>query len=69
MLPSSQLVGHDPGGSQVSPPSRMPLPQLAEQSLSLAALQPVGQQPSPGAQVLMALLLQATLQFWALPVS
>ena len=47
----------------------MPLPQLAEQSLSLAALQPVGQQPSPGAQVLMALLLQATLQFWALPVS
>ena len=52
-----------------SPLSTMSLPQLAEQSVSVLESQPVGQQPSPGAQVLMALLLQATLQFWALPVS
>ena len=68
-LPSSQLAGQELGGSQVSPASTTPLPQLAEQSESLTEVQPAGQQPSPGAQVLMALLLQATLQFWALPVS
>jgi len=44
-LPSSQPVGQFP--SQVSPDSTIPLPQLAEQSLSLRALQPLGQQPSP----------------------
>ena len=68
-MPSSQLVGHESGGSQVSPLSTTPLPQLAEQSESSAALHPAGQQPSPPTQVLMVLLLQATLQFWALPVS
>ena len=43
-LPSSQLAGQLP--SQVSPGSTTPLPQLAEQSLSLPELQPFGQQPS-----------------------
>ena len=42
---SSQLVGQWP--SQVSLPSMMPLPQLAEQSLSFVALHPGAQQPSP----------------------
>src|SRR5262245_4415051 len=45
-----------------------PLPQLAEQSLSLPLLQPAGQQPSPLAQLLMALWVHAALQFWAEPV-
>ena len=42
-----QLRGHIDGGSQVSPASMAPLPQRAVQSLSLVALQPPGQQPSP----------------------
>jgi hypothetical protein len=66
--PSSQLVGHESGGSQVSLPSTTSLPQLAEQSVSFVASQPVGQQPSPPTQVLMELLLHATLQFAELPV-
>ena len=68
-MPSSQLVGQEPGGSQVSPVSTTPLPQLAEQSTSLVELHPAGQQPSPEVQVVMGLWLQATLQFAALPVS
>jgi len=44
---SSQVVGQLP--SQVSPGSTTPLPQLAEQSLSLPLLQFGGQQPSPSA--------------------
>ena len=68
-LLSSQLAGHELAGSHVSPISTTPLPQLAEQSVSFVASQPVGQHPSPATQVLMALLLHATLQFWELPVS
>src|SRR5438477_545644 len=52
-LPSLQLAGHVPGGSQVSPGSMTPLPQLAEQSESVFALQPAGQQPSPAAHAVM----------------
>ena len=48
---SSHDVGHEDGGSQVSPASWMLLPQVGEQSLSLLALQPVGQQPSPSTQL------------------
>jgi len=48
-LPSSQLVGQSP--SQVSLTSRRPLPQLAEQSLSVALVQPMGQQPSAETQL------------------
>ena len=46
-LPSLQLVGQLLGGSQVSPGSTTPLSQVAEQSSSSLALQPLGQQPSP----------------------
>jgi hypothetical protein len=67
-LPSSQVAGHVVAGSQVSPASRTPLPQLAEQSVSAVASQPTGQQPSPGAHALMAVWLHATLQLAALPV-
>jgi len=39
-----------------------------EQSASVA-LQPIGQQPSPEVHAVIVVLLQATLQFSALPVS
>lgn len=45
--PSSQVVGQLDGGSQVSPTSLVPLPQVAEQSLSLLLVQLAGQHPSP----------------------
>ena len=47
------IVGQELAGSQVSLPSSTPLPQLGEQSVSLVALHPVGQQPSAEAQELM----------------
>lgn len=50
-IPSSQLAGQSP--SQVSRGSTLPLPQVAEQSLSPGALQPEGQQPSPETQVVV----------------
>jgi len=67
-LPSVQEVGHEEAGSQVSPPSTTPLPQLGEQSESALALHPAGQQPSPATQVVMEVWLQATLQLALLPV-
>jgi hypothetical protein len=45
-LPSLQLVLQDAGGSQVSPGSITPFMHVREQSESLLALQPAGQQPS-----------------------
>jgi len=67
-LPSSQEVGQEDFGSQVSPFSTTPLPQVGEQSESLLALHPAGQQPSPATQVVMEVWLQATLQLALLPV-
>ena len=67
-LPSSQVVGQVDFGSQVSPPSTTPLPQVTEQSESLLALHPVGQQPSPPIQAVMAVWVQATLQVALPPV-
>src|SRR5262245_50360673 len=58
-FPSLQLEGQDEGGSQVSPASTTPLPQLAEQSESVFALHPAGQQPSPAAQAVIATWLHA----------
>ena len=58
---SAQLTGQLPGGSQVSPGSTTLLPQLELQSLSLLALQPEGQQPSPPTHETMGLCVQATL--------
>ncbi len=66
--PSSQSEGQLEGGSQVSPDSTAPLPQLAEQSSSLFALQSAGQQPSPAAQVVIIACVQAASQLSALPV-
>ncbi len=67
--PSLQLIAaHALGGSQVSPRSTTPFPQVAEQLLSLLASQPPGQQPSPLAQVEMVCRAHATLQLRALPV-
>jgi hypothetical protein len=74
-LPSSHEVGQAPGCpagiplSQDSPFSTRPLPQLAGQSLSLTAVQPPGQQPSPAAQVVMRTWLQVAVQSAALPVT
>jgi hypothetical protein len=67
-MPSSQSVGQVSGGSHVSPSSMMLFPQLKEQSLSFVESQPAGQHPSASAQEMMGSLLQATLQFAALPV-
>jgi hypothetical protein len=67
-FPSLHEVGHDEGGSQVSPTSTTALPQLGEQSLSLLALHPGAQQPSPEVHWLMGEKLQAAEQLTALPV-
>jgi hypothetical protein len=67
-LPSSQDVGQDEAGSQVSPFSTTPLPQLGEQSESVLAVHPAGQQPSPEIQAVRLVWLQATLQLALLPV-
>jgi hypothetical protein len=67
-MPSSQEVGHDDFGSQVSPFSTTPLPHVGEQSESVLALHPAGQQPSPATQVVMAVWVHATLQLALLPV-
>jgi hypothetical protein len=67
-LLSLQEVGQEDFGSQVSPFSTTPLPQVGEQSESLLALHPSGQQPSPATQVVMEVWLQATLQLALLPV-
>ena len=65
-VPSLQPSAQSP--SQVSPVSTAPLPQLAEQSLSVLALQAAGQQPSSSAQAVISAKLQATLQFSGEPV-
>lgn len=67
-IPSAQVVGQAPtplaiAVSQVSPASNLPLPQVAEQSGSVARVQSVGQQPSDvGEQALTGLSTQATVQ-------
>jgi hypothetical protein len=65
---SLQEVGQEDFGSQVSPFSTTPFPQVGGQSESLLALHPAGQQPSPETQVVMAVWVQATLQVALLPV-
>jgi hypothetical protein len=44
------------------------LPQVGEQSESVFALHPAGQQPSPEIQVIIAVWLQVTSQLALLPV-
>ena len=67
-LPSVQELGQEDFGSQVSPSSTTPLSQVGEQSRSVLALHPAGQQRSPATQVVMAVWLQTTLQVALLPV-
>jgi len=67
-LPSSQE--QEAGGSQVSPFSTIPLPQFAGQSesaLVVLVLHPVGQQPSPEAQIVIAVWVQRRSHVLALP--
>jgi hypothetical protein len=56
MAPAAHLPSH------TSPLSTTPLPHWAEQSESLALLQPVGQQPSPPVQAVIALFTHAAAQ-------
>ena len=60
-----QVVGQLVGGSQLSPDSTTPLPQLGVQSLSLLALQPDGQQLSPPTQVVFS--VSSTQRAWQVP--
>lgn len=66
--PSSQVSAQAPGNpaviarSHCSPASTTPSPQIGEQSGSLAAVQPSGQQESPPTQAVMGLTTQAALQ-------
>jgi hypothetical protein len=48
------LVGQLEGGSQYSPTSTIPLPQVREQSGSLTPVQPGAQQPSAAPQLVIA---------------
>jgi hypothetical protein len=68
-LPSSQEAGQEDGGSQVSPASTAPFPQVGEQSESVLALHAAGQQLSfgPTLQALMV-WVHATLHLAGLPV-
>jgi hypothetical protein len=74
-FPSSQEGGHQPGmpavmaRSQRSPGSTTPSPQTAGQSLSSAASQPGGQQPSPGAHAPIGRVTQRALHAAAVPSS
>jgi len=54
--------------SQVSPASTTLLPQKPPQSLSVAEVQPEGQQPSPLLHMVMGSKVQAALHIIALPV-
>jgi hypothetical protein len=58
---SGQVVGHEAGGSQVSPAPMCPSEQRAAQSLSLA-WQPAGQQPSSETQAVIGVWLHVREQ-------
>ncbi len=68
-LPSLQSVGQTLAGSQVSPGSTCPLPQLAEHSESFACVQPEPQQLSLLRHSAICLYSQRRLQVWAEPTS
>ncbi len=67
-LPSEQEAGQLLGGSQVSGPSSLPLPQPV-QSASVAARQPLGQHPSPPKHCVTGVNRQAAVQVVAEPIS
>jgi hypothetical protein len=66
-MPSVQTVGHRPGPaviarSQVSPGSRVPLPQVGWQSSSVAGVAPGGQQPSPSTGAVIGVAVHIAAQ-------
>jgi hypothetical protein len=61
-MPSSQDVGQVAGGSQVSPGSSAPLPQVAGQSVSASWSHPDGQHPSPAWQATTGVASQRAVQ-------
>jgi hypothetical protein len=65
--PSSQLILHVDGGSHVSLSSRLPFPQLGEQSESVFELQPSGQQWSAATHSMIAVIWQTAVQVAASP--
>jgi len=68
-LPSSQDVGHEPGGSHVSPRSMTAFPQIeTPQSLSVVESHPLGQQPSPPTQEVIGGKAHAASQVEGSPV-
>jgi hypothetical protein len=69
-LPSSQVVGQGICalfGSHTSPASIVPLPQLAEQSLSVAFVHVEGQQPSPDMHSTIGCMLHCAVHAAASP--
>lgn len=60
---SSQVAGQVEIGSQVSPASTVPFPQVVEQSESPEGSHPAGQQASPAAHATMVVDAQDALQF------
>ena len=66
-LASLQEVGQS-APSQTSPLSRVPLPQVGEQSLSFASVQPGGQHPSPLPHWVTTEYTQLAVQFSPLPI-
>jgi hypothetical protein len=68
-MPSLHVTGHDAGGSQVSPICITPSPQLAEQSPSVAVVQPAGQHPSSAPHAVIAVRSQRRSHVSAEPVA
>jgi len=66
---SGQVVGQVAGGSQVSPAPMWPSPQVGSQSLSVAAVQPAGQQPSLSRQATTAKCVHPRVQSWIEPLA
>ena len=66
-LQSITEAGQRAGGSQVSPASTTLLPQTGEQSLSMLALHPGAQQPSPLVQTMIGVWTHCAVQVAALP--
>jgi hypothetical protein len=68
-MPSLHVVGHDDGGSQVSPICSTLSPQLAEQSPSVAVVQPAGQHMSAAPHVVIAMRSQRRSHVESEPVA
>src|SRR5688500_930672 len=63
------LMPLEPPAPMPAEPLMPPAPPMPPPQSESVAVQPLGQQPSPDVHAVMAVLLQATLQFVALPVN